>query len=105
MEEQPQPSVIQAPVTQSVSNEVPGKKSKATLYVLVGVMVLLAGFVVAILMLNNYSKDTGTPTTTTVSNEIKNTADLDRISQELDNANLDSYDTDLQLNDNDAATF
>ena len=112
MEDQPQPSIVQEPgpqtqvATQPVGNEVPGQKSKATLFVVIGIIAILVVFAVAIVMLNSgSSKDNTAPTATTTSTEVKNTADLDKISQELDTADLNSYDTDLQLNDNDAATF
>ena len=115
MEDQPQPSIVQEPgpqpqvaaqPDQPANNEVPGKKNKATLFVIIGIVVLLVVFAAAIVMLNaGSSKDEATITSTTASTEVKNTADLDKISQELDTADLNSYDTDLQLNDNDAATF
>ncbi len=99
-----QPELTATPAP-TVPAEVPGKKSKATLYVILGLVVLLLAFVGVIMALNSSAEKTPAPTTTAQTTEINSTADLDKTSEELDNADLDSYETDLQLNDNDASTF
>lgn len=104
-EEQPEPQVVNPPV--STQNSQPeGKKSKATLYVIIGIIVLLVVFAAAIVILNSSAdKPEESTTTTTTSTEIKDSSDLDKISNELDNADLDSYEADLKLNDDDASAF
>lgn len=100
----PEPQVV-TPPNNPTSNEVPGKQNKATLFVIIGIVVVLLVFAGVIVLLTRPTEETSSSVTTTASTEVKNTADLDKISQELDSADLDSYEADLQLNDSDATSF
>jgi flagellar basal body-associated protein FliL len=92
-----------------VQNETPKAEKSKAVPIVIGLVVLLVVFAGAVLLLSGNS-DTGKDnsqavTTTKTEQQVSSTADLDKVSQELDNENLDNYEEELNQNDQDAAAF
>lgn len=102
MEEKPE--VLASPEAQA---ETPKSEKNKTMLIIVGLVVVLLLFVGAIVILSNNSSDTGqnANVTTNTTQELNSTADLDKVSKELDSEDLSSYEEELNQNDQDAAAF
>lgn len=96
------------PAPTPTSPTVEPKKSNKTVYLVIGVVVLV--LVGAVLLLNASSSNQTTPqpsTTTQVDNSIKNDTDLTAVESSLDSANIDGLGlgSELDQNDTDASQF
>lgn len=101
-----QPVETQNPVSPIVPEE--PKKNNNPVIIVLGLVILLAAFAGAVILLNNSSQTKeATPATTVTAdqNAIKNTADLDKVSSQLDTTDLTTFETDLQQNDLDSSSF
>ncbi len=92
----------ETPIVQQ--NPIPVKNSTSksyTLWIVVGLVVLVIAAIVTFMYFNPQSKVTKTQTTTAITS----TTDLDNVSQELDQTDLNSYDSELDQNTSDASSF
>lgn len=81
-------------------------KSDKTVYLVIGVIVLVLVGVVVLLNVSSSNQPTEQPATTTVVDDsIKNNTDLTAVEASLDSATIDSLGTELNQNDSDASQF
>ena len=101
MEEKPE--VLASPEEQK---ETPKPEKSKTTLIVVGLVVVLLLFVGAVLLLSkNTDNGQNANVQTSTTQELNSTADLDKVSKELDSENLSSYEEELNLNTQDAAAF
>ncbi len=96
-----QASVVSAPVAKS------GGKRNLFLAILVLIVgaVLISGIFIAAFPSQQEDSSTVTKTESTEVSDISKTADLDTATSEIDETNLDNYQSDLDQIDSDSASF
>jgi len=99
----------QAPNLTTSPNSLPpikgNEEKNPTMLIIIGVVVVIVIFAAAVFALSTQNNPSQTANQTQSDTTIKNTSDLDKISQELDKTDLDSYESELDQNDTDAADF